>query len=294
MPRTPCNDRTRRRPGEHGVPPGPTTGRESHELHIWVASAKDMFPGLSRHIRMRGDLPRSVREEPACRALADILSDDELDRLEQFRAPKAALLFLAAHAMTRLVLERYDPGSLSRKTALPRHPLGKPFLGQTASGRPLFFNISHSWPLAAVAVTRTAECGIDVEMTDPRLPWRELCDTALHPRERRAVLSSPAPALAFLRHWTLKEAAAKALGLGLHWDFREFAVQERNGLTVCGGEAGKTLSLRSMPCSRLDASLSGFLAVGCLVAPEEMPSISIRKFREADGDAAEKHTGEGP
>lgn len=291
MPWTLCHDRPRQEPAAHGAPPrsAPTPG--DGELHVWVASAKGMFPGLSPHIQARG-LPRPLRETPAYNALAGTLSDDELDRLEQFRAPKAALLFLAAHAMLRLLLERYDPGSIPRGAALPRRALGKPFLGQTASGRPLFFNLSHSWPLAAVAVTRAGECGIDVEMIDPHLPWQELCDTALHPQERRAVLSSAAPAEAFLRHWTLKEAAAKALGLGLHWDFQKFAVQERDGLATCGGVSGEPLSIRSVPCSHLDASLDGFLAVCCLAAPEEMPSVSIHKFPAAYG-AARERAGEG-
>ncbi len=251
------------------------------ELHVWCASVKDVFsapwPGTAA-----GPPHRELAGEPVYDALAGVLSGDELDQLNRFKAAEAALLYLAAHAMTRLLLEGYEPGSLVRGVPLARNRFGKPFVAKTASGRPLFCNLSHSWPLAVLAVTRVAECGVDVEMVNPRLPWREVCASALHPLERREVLADPCPGHAFYRQWTLKEAAAKARGLGLHWDFREFRVCGRSGRVACDGAECGEMSVRSFRCSCLGESLDGFWAVGCMVPPEQAPRMTVHRFCAAD------------
>ena len=251
------------------------------ELHVWCASAKDVI-SVPLPSAEAGHSHREMAGDPVYDALAGVLCGDELDQLNRFKAVKAALLYLAAHAMARLILERYEPGSCVRDAPLARRRLGKPFVGKTASGRPLFFNLSHSWPLAVLAVTRVAECGVDVEMANPRLPWREVCATAFHPVERREVLADPRPDQAFYRQWTLKEAAAKARGLGLHWDFQEFRVCGRSGRVASDGAECGEMSVRSFPCSCLDESLEGFWAVGCMVPPEQAPRLVVHRFCVAE------------
>lgn len=263
------------------APSSPTMRLADGELHVWCASARDVFPA-SPPRAAAGDSLRALEGDSVCDALVGILSYDELDQLNRFTAAEAALLYLTAHAMARLILERYDPGSLACDAPLARRRLGKPFVEKTASGRPLFFNLSHSWPLVVMAVTRVAECGVDVEMVNPRLPWREVCASALHPLERREVLADPCPGHAFYRQWTLKEAAAKARGLGLYWDFQGFRVCGRSGRVACGREECGGMSVRSFPCSCLDESLEGFWAVGCMVPPERAPRVSVHTFCAAE------------
>ena len=94
-------------------------------------------------------------------------------------------------------------------------PDGKPGLIPGASGRRLFFNVSHSGPLALFAFTRAGEVGIDVEVPRPRTPdlapvaWRafgagegrRLQTLPDHLRERE-----------FLRDWVRHEACLKRSG----------------------------------------------------------------------------------
>ena len=67
--------------------------------------------------------------------------------------------------------------------------------------------------LAAVALCRSAAVGIDVERVRPELVDDDLTDLALHPQERAA--AGERDPEAFFAIWTRKEAALKALGVGL-------------------------------------------------------------------------------
>lgn len=81
---------------------------------------------------------------------------------------------------------------------------GKPHLPGTG----LFVSVSHSHHLVAVAVTRTAPVGIDVEHVAPR-------DTAGLSRVVLAPDESASDAADFYRYWCRKEAVVKATGDGL-------------------------------------------------------------------------------
>lgn len=101
-------------------------------------------------------------------------------------------------------------------------PFGKPKLkGETR----LRFNLSHSADLAAVAVTRDREVGIDVERIDPRRDALALARRALPP-ESAAAVAAAAPEerpRVFHAAWAQFEAAAKCLGTGLSVPAAELA-----------------------------------------------------------------------
>lgn len=111
---------------------------------------------------------------------------------------------LAAPELARRAVARFT-GCEPSEVELGREPGGRP----TARG--VHIAISHTRELAAVAVTRLGPVGVDVE-ADRALPFEALARHWFAPEEAEWVAAHPRD---FLLLWTQKEAAGKALGLGL-------------------------------------------------------------------------------
>jgi 4'-phosphopantetheinyl transferase len=143
--------------------------------------------------------------------LRGTLAPDERRRAERFRLVAAARRYIGARAALRMILggaigtEPADVEFLFGDHGKPRLP-----------GGGLFFNASDSGDYVVVALT-TAEVGVDIELARTlhrrdRLAKRVCTDSELEmlkrapEKERDALL---------LRLWTCKEAALKAVGIGL-------------------------------------------------------------------------------
>jgi 4'-phosphopantetheinyl transferase len=127
-----------------------------------------------------------------------------------------------ARAGLRLLLGSYlgiDP----RDVEIARGIGGRPEL---AAAHDLSFNLSHTAGLAVFAIGRGRAVGVDVEALDRRAPSSGLIERALNPREAGRVMRGSAGERTreFLGYWTVKEAYAKALGVGLGLDLREVRV----------------------------------------------------------------------
>jgi len=143
--------------------------------------------------------------------LRGMLTREELGRAERFRITAAARRFIGARAALRMILGRAtgtepaEVGFLFGEHGKPRLPDGG-----------LFFNASDSGDYVVVALTR-AEVGVDIELARivrrrDRLARRVCTDREIEmlaraPEEERDAL--------LLRLWTCKEAALKAVGVGL-------------------------------------------------------------------------------
>jgi 4'-phosphopantetheinyl transferase len=117
---------------------------------------------------------------------------------------------------------------------------GSPELAPAHDPHDLCFNLSHTAGLAAFAIGRGRSIGIDVEAVDRRAPSPGVIERALEPREVERVLRTDGRerTAAFLHYWTVKEAYAKALGVGLALDLREVGVEGPKGrprLALPGG-----------------------------------------------------------
>jgi hypothetical protein len=104
-------------------------------------------------------------------------------------------------------------GAFPEQLDLQRSPRGKPYVAPRAGQLPLNFNISHSGSVLLVALSRTADVGVDVERVRVVPEWRAIARRMFEP----AVLDQlPADdGDAFVRHWCRLEAAVKATGEGL-------------------------------------------------------------------------------
>ena len=146
-----------------------------------------------------------------CDARGDLLSEGERARAARFVFERDRLRFVAAHAGLRLVLGGLL-GIEASAIALVKDGNGKPRL---AGKPPVFFNLSHSHGLAAVAVSAHFEVGLDIEMLRPTDLSGVVSFFSEHERAALAALPPEAHTSHALIAWTRKEAFVKATGLGL-------------------------------------------------------------------------------
>lgn len=154
--------------------------------------------------------------DPAGRAdLVALLDEHERARLRAFRQATDAARYLAAHALTRLVLAhrlgtRPDALTFDRTCRCGRQH-GKPRLDHPGARR-TEFSITHSGDLVGLAVA-DGPVGLDVEHHRSLSDITGMAEHVSSPAE----LARPAPAgtAEFLTVWTRKEALLKVTGEGL-------------------------------------------------------------------------------
>ena len=142
----------------------------------------------------------------------DVLSEDEIDRLNRYRFAKDQRKFAVARSSLRRILARYsqlDPANL----CFDYGPHGKPFLRGNDS---LQFNLSHSGEYALCGVARVA-VGVDIEQLRlmDRLDGLIKRCLALSEQNALATMSIDQQSVGFLQYWTCKEAYLKATGQGI-------------------------------------------------------------------------------
>jgi len=159
--------------------------------------------------------PGRLDAREAAPTYLEILSPDERTRMGRYRRPRDRNLFLHAHGLLRTALSACAPEVHPAAWTFARTEHGRPEV-RGPRRRDLRFNISHTDGLVACLVVPDVDCGLDVERIDRRLDVTTVC-RALSAVERADVLALPDHArhARFHRYWTLKEAYAKARGLGL-------------------------------------------------------------------------------
>ena len=161
------------------------------------------------------------------RALAARVTLDPVETAcaETYRRPADRERYLAARMLLRHALSKAVDGKVAPEDwHYHEGPQGKPMM---ADGLPaLQFNVSHSGNCVAVAVGRGDPIGIDIECLRPDQSLGVI-HGVLSDGEQIRMRKCPASQQwnQFVRLWTAKEAAAKALGLGLSLDFSTIDVQ---------------------------------------------------------------------
>jgi 4'-phosphopantetheinyl transferase len=171
--------------------PGAFPPLASAEVHVWCAWL---------------DAPGA--DDPAAFAL---LCAHEQARAAAFHFTTDRRRYVASHAMVRRVLAGYLAPASELKFI--KGPLGKPGL----VGEALHFNLSHSGPLALLAVSREQAVGVDLEQRWEMPDLAVLEERMFTPAAlRRQQLLAPSPRLrGFYRRWTQLEATGKCRGTGL-------------------------------------------------------------------------------
>ncbi|MDX2531386.1 4'-phosphopantetheinyl transferase family protein [Streptomyces europaeiscabiei] len=166
--------------------------------------------------------------------------DEEEKRTAQaFLFERDRRQYLVAHTLVRRVLA-LETGLAEDELHFWRSSRGRPFLrvpagGLLRGGRQLDFNLSHASGCNLLGVTRAHTIGVDVERLDrdPRSFHTILQTFAAWERHWVAEAATGAARdRRTMRLWTLKEAYAKArgLGLGLPFDSFSFTLAEDRGV----------------------------------------------------------------
>lgn len=215
------------------------------------------LPANEIHVRHRS-LAASVEEREELFALLDA---EERERAARFHFETLRNSFIVSHGWLRAVLGRYlnaDPRGLEFTFGHRRKP--------ALQGMPLQFNLSHSGTMAACAVVRNEEVGIDIEHIRPMSDLESIARKFFHPEEWRKLLalSDDDRTPAFFRCWTRKEAYIKAVGEGLFADLDRFEV------TLAPGEAPAFIHIDGRPAT------TEWSLFGLDVGPDYAGAVAIR------------------
>ena len=153
-----------------------------------------------------------------------LLSTDERERYGRFHFERNRLEFLVAHVLVRTTLSRYVAVAPSQ-WAFRTNRYGRPEIDSGARAPPLRFNLSHTDGLVACVISKTADCGIDIERERPLKDLMALSRSVFAPREFEALEALPEHLRhsRFYAYWTLKESYIKARGMGLSLPLEGFS-----------------------------------------------------------------------
>ncbi|WP_374306335.1 4'-phosphopantetheinyl transferase superfamily protein [Methylocella sp.] len=181
-----------------------------------------------RDARVKLWLIDAAPDPAALAAAARVLSEAERARAGRFfRLEDRARSMISRAALRRLL-----------GAATGRAPESLVF-GETEHGRPRLvgaqapsfqapsFNVSHSGGWALIGLSKHGDIGVDIEEARPDVEALDLARGFFHDGEYRAIAAREGAARleAFYRVWTAKEAALKALGVGIAERLKDFEVR---------------------------------------------------------------------
>jgi 4'-phosphopantetheinyl transferase len=170
-------------------------------------------------------------------ACTELLCVGESQQAERFTSDRRRGEYIFAHGLVRVALSRFAPHVAATAWRFTRNRFGRPFISSPQNAEPLHFSLSHTDGFVACAVSPCERVGIDVEATDRPAAHLEIARAFFSTAELADLMSLP-PAQQkerFFDIWTLKEAYAKARGMGLQLPLDQFSMhfapQRKPGIT---------------------------------------------------------------
>ena len=157
-----------------------------------------------------------------CGYFSAFLDKTELEYANRINNQIVRLRFLETRARLRMILSHYlNQPADSLRLCKAEH--GKPYLPDFPE---LAFNLSHTGNYLALAVTRNAEIGLDIEQPRPRKNLSGLAEKCFAGNELSYWRQLPESSRlsTFFRFWTAKEAFVKATGRGIGLGLNQCAV----------------------------------------------------------------------
>lgn len=144
----------------------------------------------------------------------DLLSENELQRADNFVKPESAKRFVAARAGLRLLLSQ-ETATSARDIRFAYGSSGKPRL-VAPSESPIEFNLSHSAGTALCAIGKQP-VGVDLEQMRGLSDLGGLARRWFTEAEQQRINSTPSEhqLTEFFGIWTKKEAVLKLVGVGV-------------------------------------------------------------------------------
>lgn len=174
---------------------------------IFAAAPAQPRLGASEVHLWRADLQCDAAE------FSEVLSPEEWVRAGRFHFDRDRRRYLVAHGLLRIILAKYT-GIAPHDLRFGAGPHGKPLLEPNFTG--LQFNLSHSDELMLLAVTRSREVGVDLELMRENVPYESLAAHYFPPTDAWHIRTAPTAERAglFYETWTITEARLKAAGTG--------------------------------------------------------------------------------
>jgi 4'-phosphopantetheinyl transferase len=159
-------------------------------------------------------------------ACTELLCPSESQQAERSISNRRQREYVFAHGLVRAALSRLAPEVAPTAWRFERNRYGRPFISSPRSSAPLHFSLSHTDGFVACAVSPSERIGIDVEATDRHLSHLAIARAFFAPAELDGINSLPAAQQKdrFFDLWTLKEAYAKARGVGFQLPLNEFSI----------------------------------------------------------------------
>jgi phosphopantetheine--protein transferase-like protein len=153
------------------------------------------------------------------------LSEQEIAKSRRFRFSKDRKSYTVVHGFLRQMLGSYL--EISPETIEFDHGLfGKPSI--SGYSRKLFFNLSHSSGVSALAFDPEHEIGVDIERIDEKFEYEPIVRHFFTKEEMRYIQHSKEEAeKRFYEIWTRKEAYLKAVGKGITKDLHVEVLKEK-------------------------------------------------------------------
>jgi 4'-phosphopantetheinyl transferase len=209
--------------------------------------------------------------DEVCPSDAMILTPEERAHYHStLKNPHAHALAVRSRAELRRMLGR-ETGLAPQKVPILCDGHGKPRCPHPGAAD-LDFSVSRADDCAIIALGESARVGVDVEQVLDEEPSGENLEILFSEDEFRnwAALNAPARRLAFTQAWTIKEAALKAIGMGLDGDAHEMPVRfDESGNAWPVLPSGRWIFERIHFCPRYAAS---FIA---LMPKSEAPLHSL-------------------
>jgi len=158
--------------------------------------------------------------------LKKFLSGDEIKKADRFKFTKDSQSYIISRSFLRNILSE-NTNIKPAEIKFSYTETGKPFIEYSK----IHFNLSHSGDRCIIAVSMTAETGVDIEKVRDsedliKVAGRYFSETEiiyLKKFQGKEVTDN------FFRIWTLKEAFIKAIGEGLSFPLKDFSVTDRTG-----------------------------------------------------------------
>lgn len=153
------------------------------------------------------------------------LSAEEKKRAERFIKTEDQQRFRFCYIHLRNILAKHLH-IFAHEITFVRNQCGKPYIDKKQNSKSIYFNLSHSKHHFLLGIA-LHEIGVDIEETNRTNDIDSLAKYSFSNEEYQTLcrLNDKQKLIAFYKAWTCKEAFVKALGMGMHFSFKDFSVE---------------------------------------------------------------------
>ena len=209
---------------------------------------------------------RLDREEGEIERHDQTLTPEEHKRAARFYFARHRRRYIISHGAMREILGEYL-GANPTDIPFDQTDHGKPGLTGPLKESNLYFNLTHSYEMALLAVVLDCEIGVDVEYVKKMGDIDGIAGRFFSASEQAVYFELPEDQRpqAFFNCWTRKEAFIKAIGEGLSYPLHQFDV------SLAPGEPAQLLRVETDPDEALRWTMAAFHPT-----PDYTASVALR------------------